>query len=103
MAWTQLSTLQQVFWVLAVLASVFFGVSSLLSFAGVGDANFKTGLDAHTDSGVDSDGRVPSATSSVFRFSKVERRNRERDPQTRTSTQGAAGARRTRYELTRIV
>ncbi len=53
MVWTQLSTLQQVFWVLAVLGSVFFGVSSLLSFAGVGDAD--AGLDAGLDADVSTD------------------------------------------------
>ncbi len=57
MGWSQLSTLQQVFWVLAVLASVFFGVSSLLSFAGVGDA------DAGLDTGLDADVSTDADTS----------------------------------------
>ncbi|CAN5881259.1 hypothetical protein BH24DEI2_BH24DEI2_17590 [soil metagenome] len=64
MAWTQLSTLQQVFWVLAVLASVFFGVSSLFSFVGVGhgdtdlDADFGSGF--HADLSADLDTALPS-------------------------------------------
>ena len=67
-AWAQLSTLQQVFWVLALLSSGFFVGTTLLALVGFGDAHVHTDLGAHLDTHFDGHVEGEAHTGEVFEY-----------------------------------
>ena len=57
--WTTLNGLQQTLWVLAILSTTFFTVTTLLSFVGVGELDFDADVDIDVDA--DADPNAPGA------------------------------------------
>ena len=67
-AWAQLSTLQQVFWVLAVLSSGFFVGTTLLALVGFGDTHVHTDFDTHLDTHFDGHVEGEAHTGEVLEY-----------------------------------
>ena len=70
--WQSLSTLQQVIWVLALLSTTFFTVSTLLSSVGMGDADIDLDMDADLELGMtDVDNEVGHQASEALEYLSV--------------------------------
>ena len=64
--WTTLNGLQQTLWVLSLLSTTFFTVSTLLSFVGVGDMDFDVDVDMDVDMDVNADADLAAFESSGY-------------------------------------